>query len=86
MGDSRSIIEWDSNRCNLQVISLEHWKYKVKNVLAGFIEVEFKHILREYNKEVDILSEKALQSEEGKLKFIEMKNGISIISHTPSLS
>jgi ribonuclease HI len=69
LGDSKVIIEWLSKKGNLQVINLEGWKVRIRELMAVFQGINFQHIYRESNEEADNLSKRALHSPIGKLIY-----------------
>jgi ribonuclease HI len=64
VGDSKVIVDWFSFKNNLQVSNLQHWMSKIRQLSGKFHDLKTQHIYRDYNKEVDQLSKKALQLEE----------------------
>ena len=68
-GDSKCIIDCISRINNLKVLNLYHWKYKISIVKENIIFVSFQHIYRECNKQANMLSNKALNVEEGFIFF-----------------
>ena len=64
--DSKVIIDWATNKSCLQVLSLEPWKMKIRELLLGSLQVDIQHTYKEYNEEADLLSKRALLLEEGK--------------------
>jgi ribonuclease HI len=75
VGDSKVIIDWFTNANNLQVVSLQHWMKKIRDLSRNFTQLKAQHIYREYNKEVDLLSKATLTLEEDGLYFAEFKEG-----------
>jgi ribonuclease HI len=69
VGDSKVIVDWFSFKNNLQVINLQPWMSKIRQMSEKFQNLKVQHIYREYNKEVDQLSKQALQLEEGVLFY-----------------
>jgi ribonuclease HI len=59
VGDSKIIIDWFANDNNLQVISLQPWMTRIRELSGRFIQLKAHHIYRAYNKEVDLLSKEA---------------------------
>jgi hypothetical protein len=74
-GDSRIIIDWLNQKGKLQVISLECWKDRIRDLSKAFRTINFTHIYRDINKEADILSKKALQMQEGKIVYNQWEEG-----------
>jgi ribonuclease HI len=64
VGDLNIVIDWFANDGNLQVISLQSWMEKIRLMSGSFLQLEDKHICREYNQGVDQLSKDALRLEE----------------------
>jgi ribonuclease HI len=69
MGDSKVIVDWLNKKGNLQVINIEGWKMRIRELMAVFQGLNFQHIFRESNKEADILSKRALHSPKGQLIY-----------------
>jgi hypothetical protein len=67
LGDSRIVIEWLSNKGDLQAISLLPWKDKIRLLQPTFKKISYNHIYSEYNKykSVDQLSKTMLQKKVG---------------------
>jgi hypothetical protein len=74
LGDSKVIIDWINQKGQLHAVNIEGWKLKTKE-LATFQDINFQHIYRDYNKEVDFLSKRALKEHEGRLSFFLWENG-----------
>jgi ribonuclease HI len=74
-GDSRIVIDWLNNKGNLQVISLDCWKERIRDLNKNFSSINFSHIYRDYNKEADLLSKQALQMQEGKIAYNHWEGG-----------
>jgi ribonuclease HI len=60
LGDSKIVIEWLSNRGELQVVSLLAWKDRIRQLQSTFNKLSFTHIHREYNNSADQLSKAVL--------------------------
>ena len=75
VGDSKVIIDWFTNANNLQVVSLQPWMKKIRDLSRNFTQLKAQHFYREYNKEVDILSKVSLTLEEYGLYFAVVKEG-----------
>jgi hypothetical protein len=75
LGDSKIIIDWCNNRGKLQVISLNCWKVRFRELNKYFSKLSFSHIFREYNMEADKLSKKALKEPEGKIYYSQWEDG-----------
>jgi hypothetical protein len=69
VGDSRIVIEWLSNRGDLQVVSLLAWKDRIRNLQPTFKKLSYIHTHREHNKSVDHLSKEALQKKVGIISY-----------------
>jgi hypothetical protein len=74
-GDSKVTIDWINDKSNLDLIYLSHWKDKIRCLKNGFETINFMHIHRQYNKEADNLSKKALNDSLGWLFFEDLDNG-----------
>jgi ribonuclease HI len=75
LGDSRIVIHWLNNKGKLQVIALDCWKERIRDLIKNFEEISFTHIIRELNSEVDLLSKMALQQQEGKISYNKWVEG-----------
>jgi ribonuclease HI len=61
LGDSKIVIDWINQNCNLKVTNLMGWMTKIRELTTLFINIKFDHIYREENMEADALSKLALQ-------------------------
>jgi hypothetical protein len=77
MGDSKVVIDWLSNRISLKVCAIEGWKARIKDMVRGFAFVSFDHILRDSNKDGNLLSKRALGEPEGSIFYYPWTNGIA---------
>jgi hypothetical protein len=77
-GDSKVTIDWTSDKANLDLIYVSHWKDKISNLKQGFETLNFMHIHRQFNKITDSLSKKALKDKPGWRYFEENVNGTKI--------
>lgn len=84
-GDSKIVVDWLANRGNLQVISLEYWKSKIKNLLSSFSQVQICHVKRDDNLEANTLSKNATIVEKGKMSIAFMSHGAKFFKHSLSL-
>jgi len=64
-----------SNSYILKANHLEGWKYRTKELTSQFQEIDFNHIFRDFNKEADLLSKKALLGPFGRLTYFFLING-----------
>jgi ribonuclease HI len=69
LGDSKIIIDWINNIGSLQVISIDCWKDRVKELIKLFSVITFAHVYREENQEADLLSKKALSERAGAIAY-----------------
>lgn len=76
MGDSRIIIDWLNNKGKLQVLALDYWKEKIRDLIKKFEEISFEHIFRESNAEADHLSKTTLQHQEGLMSYNKWVDGV----------
>jgi hypothetical protein len=76
--DSKVTIDWISDKANLDLIYLSHWKDKISSLKKGFETLNFMHIHGQFNKITDSLSKKALKDKPGWLYFEENVNGTII--------
>jgi hypothetical protein len=75
-GDSKIIIDWCNCKGKLQVIALDGWKDRIRDLSKIFSSLSFSHIYREFNMEADRLSKKALKMQEGKISYNKWEEGI----------
>jgi ribonuclease HI len=83
-GDSLVIINWLSKKGNLRVSALEGWKRRIIILKEKFIDINFYHILREFNRAADDQSKRALTEPEGNIvlhKWIDGRENSSNIIH-----
>jgi len=73
--DSKIIIDWCKGKGILQVISLDHWKYKIREISTLFRAINFSHTYREFNKEANRLSNKSLKEQIGKIYYTHWEEG-----------
>jgi ribonuclease HI len=69
LGDSSIVIDWLSGRGELQAITLLAWKDRIRLLQPSFKKISYKHIYREHNKTVDLLSKAALQERVGFITY-----------------
>jgi ribonuclease HI len=69
LGDSKVVIQWLKQEGNLQTISTEGWKRRIKELISTFKNIHFQHIFREANGEADQLSKQALTAPKGKISY-----------------
>jgi ribonuclease HI len=69
VGDSKVIVDWFSFKHNLQVITLQPWLTRIRQLSENFQNLKIQHIYREYNREANQLSKQALHLEEGFLYY-----------------
>ena len=81
MGNSNIIVDWISNKSCLQAVALEDWKGKVRSLTASLSQIQFLRIWRECNTQVDCLSKRALQLEEGQFCLSFIKNEFIVYKH-----
>jgi len=85
LGDFRIIIEWLSNRGDLQAISILAWKDIIRLLQTTFKKLTYNHIYRELNKTMDHLSKLALQKNPGILTYNHRLDGHEGPSHIQTL-
>ena len=61
-GDSKVVIDWINEKNRLQVVSLNSWFEKIKELVLTFLKISFLHIYREHDMVVDSLSKKSLRT------------------------
>jgi ribonuclease HI len=76
LGDSKVIIDWLNKKSELRACAIEGWKQRIRALRSKFLAISFEHIYREFNKEADLLSKKALQEPEGVITFFKWSNGL----------
>jgi ribonuclease HI len=52
LGDSKVILDWSNQSCNINVANLMGWKKKIRELIQYFSFIKFDHIYREENMEV----------------------------------
>jgi len=70
-GDSKATIVWINDKSNLDLNYLRHWKENIRLLNKGYEKLNFMHINRQFNKEADSLSKKALKEPFGWLFYEE---------------
>jgi len=75
LGDSRVIIDWITQLCNLQSCHIEGWKQKTQQLSKLFSDINFRHIPRSHNTEADALSKWALNEVVGRLSIFHCDSG-----------
>lgn len=79
VGDSKVVIDWYNKKAELNVMSLQPWKDRIKELGSSFTSLQIFHIHRIYNTTTDFLSKAGLSSDVGILK-VEEYNGIEKLS------
>jgi len=77
-GDSRVVIDWLNNKSSIHSINLIHWCARVKLLVGDFTFINFTHIFRELNMDVDILSKRGLGGPPSVLFYEEQRGSIII--------
>ena len=72
VGDSKVIIDWDNQKCQLQVAILEGWKDKITRLQSNFEYFAYQHVYKEYHVESNGLSKQSLYLLEGILYNYEI--------------
>jgi hypothetical protein len=75
LGDSKVIIDWYINENNLQVIALQAWMTKIREMHKHFQQIKTQHIYRAFNQDVDRLSKEALDLDEGGFYYAQVLDG-----------
>jgi ribonuclease HI len=75
LGDSKVIIDWIKQQGQLHAVNIECWKIKTMELASKFKDISFQHIYRDHNKEVDLLSKRALREIKGRLSVYHWENG-----------
>jgi hypothetical protein len=69
IGDSKVVIDWLNKKGNIQVINIEGWKGKIRELISSFRGIYFQHIFKEANVEANNLSKQALSTSFGRLIY-----------------
>ena len=85
-GDSKTIINRDNDVAILEVLTLDHWCSRIKDMVTRFYTFTCKHTFREHNRVVDRLSKEALELEAGYLIVQEFLENVKCHEHTLNLS
>jgi hypothetical protein len=75
MEDSKIIIDWYTDNNNLQVISLQFWMKKIRELHKYFQQIKAQHIYRNYNQDADQLSKEALCMVEDRIYYSQVSDG-----------
>jgi len=75
LGDSKVIIDWINQQVQLHAVNIQCWKIKTMELARNFQDIRFQHIYRGHNKEVDLLSKRALKEPKGRLSVYHWENG-----------
>lgn len=78
VGDSKVVIDCFNDKVALNVLILQPWKEKVKNLGSSFSFIQVFHIHRVFNTVADILSKAGLSSSIGILHVEEFVDGEKI--------
>lgn len=73
-GDSRFVIDWLNLKADLHSIYLQHWCFRINELLSLFTSTNFRHIFHENNMDADRLSKRGLGCEMGILHFEELSS------------
>jgi ribonuclease HI len=69
LGDSKVVIDWLNHKGHLHSTAIEGWKQRTMELSSSFQGICWQHIYRDFNKEVDLLSKKALMEPRGRLSY-----------------
>jgi ribonuclease HI len=75
LGDSKIVIDWLNRKGSILVENLDGWKERIIDLIPLFRSITFAHIYREENKEVDLLSKKALYLRQGQITYSHWVDG-----------
>jgi hypothetical protein len=64
-----------NNIGSLQVITIDCWKDRVRELIKQFFVITFAHVYREENQEADLLSKKALSEHPGAITYNQWNDG-----------
>jgi ribonuclease HI len=73
--DSKITIDWLKGKGRLQVVALECWKDRIKEISKLFQKIIYDHVFKEGNVVADNLSKQALQQEPGKIIYYMCEEG-----------
>jgi ribonuclease HI len=65
VGDSKLIVDWINHICNLQVLNLESWQKRIRQLQEAFQELTITQVYREFNTRADLLSKEAVTLDPG---------------------
>ena len=68
-GDSKVVDDWINDKNELQVVTLNNWLIKIKELVLTFSRIIFEHIYIKHNMEVESLSKIDLRMQEGIIFF-----------------
>ena len=85
-GDSKTIIDWVNDEALLEVLALDHWCSRIKDLITRFHKFICSHIFREHNRVADRLSKEALELEDGYLTIQQFLENEKCHEHTLSVS
>jgi ribonuclease HI len=71
LGDSKVVITWLEQKCNLHAINIEGWKRSIRDLASSFQGTSYQHIFRDSNVEADKLSKRALLAPKGRLIYFK---------------
>jgi len=74
-GDSIIVIDLLKRKGNLQVLTLDCWKERIRDLSKLFSLITFSHIYRDSNKEADPFSKKSLQMQTWKIDYNLWEDG-----------
>ena len=83
--DSKVIIDWVSQECQLHVVVLKGWKEKIRKIQEELVGINFHHIFQEFNGDDDLLSKQAMYLTEGLLHFSKIVDSNIISKETFSI-
>ena len=77
-GYSSVVINWAKEISYVTILDSKAWCINIKILSSSFYYIDYKHVYREYNEKVDILSKEGLVMASGLLSFTEFCEGIVI--------
>ena len=80
-GDSKTVIEWAKERNNIRAPHLQNLLRTIWMMMPSFEALNFNHVYREFNLEVDKLSKQALSIRPGVIEGEILDEGVSIMFH-----
>jgi ribonuclease HI len=71
-GDSKVVIEWLEQKCNLQAVNIEGWKRSTRDLATSFQRINYQHIYRESNEEARQIIQTSSLGAKGKINLLQL--------------